>query len=383
MKTNEEKGVMQNIKSNRYLALDVMRGITIMGMILVNNPGRWDAVYAPLSHAQWNGITPTDLVFPFFMFIMGVAMFFSLSKYPSLNKNACWKILKRTVLLFIVGMFAHNFGKLCNGTLTFENVRIMGVIQRLAIVYGIGAFIFLTVPKKYLLWIVGTLLISYTILLQLFNGYVHTAGNLGTIIDTNILGATHMITENGAEGVFPFEPQSLLGTLSCIAHVIFGIFVGGLIKKGTNTKETVRQIALFGTILFFIGFLWQYLDPINKKLWTSSFTLVTCGGASLLLALLIDIIDIRKYQSWSRPFEVFGVNPLFLYVLSQVNAVLFKLKFIPYDDDVISIHNFILNHIIPTNIDHYLSSLIYALLFVLFHWVVGYLLYRKRIYIKL
>lgn len=370
-------------QSNRLLALDVIRGITIAGMIMVNNPGSWQSVYAPLQHAQWNGLTPTDLVFPFFMFIMGVAIHFSLRKYEKLDANVSWKIIRRTISLFVVGIALDCFSKLCYGTFSWEHLRILGVMQRLALAYAGGAFLTIIIPKKYYLGVASGILILYVGLLLVFNGYVHSADNLIAVIDVKLLGASHLIKEAAEGGSFAFEPEGLLSTLPCWAHVLLGVYAGSIITGTTDNKERVRKIALFGIILLFTGFVLQYLDPINKKLWTSSYTLVTCGTASLLLALLIDIIDVRQRKGWSRFFEAFGVNPLFMYCVGWIASVLFNLSFIPWDDRLISIRGLLCNQALQPLLGDYMGSLAYALIFIIIIWGLGYILYRKRIYIKL
>lgn len=370
-------------QSNRLLALDVIRGITIAGMIMVNNPGSWQSVYAPLKHAQWNGLTPTDLVFPFFMFIMGVAIHFSLRNFEKLDVGVSRKIIRRTVALFIAGIALDCFSKLCYGTFSWEHLRILGVMQRLALAYAGGAFLTIIVPRKYYLGVASVILIIYVGLLTVFNGYVHSADNLIAVIDVKLFGANHLITEAAEGGSFAFEPEGLLSTLPCWAHVLFGVYVGSLITCTADNRERVRKIALFGIVLLFTGFLLQYLDPINKKLWTSSYTLVTCGAASLLLALLTDIIDVRQKKKWSRFFEAFGVNPLFMYCLGWIASVLFNLSFIPWGDRLISVRGLLYNQFLQPLLGNYLGSLAYALIFIIIIWGFGYILYRKRIYIKL
>lgn len=369
--------------NNRLLALDVIRGITIAGMILVNNPGSWQSVYAPLQHARWHGLTPTDLVYPFFMFIMGVAIHFSLRKFDKLNTTVSLKIIRRTVALFAVGIALDCFSKLCYGTFSWEHLHILGVMQRLALAYAGGAFLAILIPKKYYLVTAGGILLLYLVLLQCFNGYVHSGDNLIAVIDVKLLGAGHLIKEAAEGGSFAFEPEGLLSTIPCWAHVLFGTFVGSLITGIAENKERIRQIALFGTVLLFAGFLLQYLDPINKKLWTASYTLITSGTASLLLALLIDIIDVRQKKRWCRFFEAFGVNPLFMYVVAWIISVLFGLSFIPWGEATISVRGIIYNRTLQPLLGDYAGSLVYALFFIGVIWALGYILYRKRIYIKL
>lgn len=374
---------MAQTSNHRLLALDVIRGITIAGMIMVNNPGSWQYIYSPLQHSQWNGLTPTDLVYPFFMFIMGVAIHFSMQKFNRIDKRVTFKIIRRTVALFAVGIALECFSNLCNGIFSWENLRILGVMQRLALAYCGGAFLTILLPKKYYLGTAGILLLIYIILLQYFNGYVHSADNLISVIDIKLLGVNHLTQEVAKGGNFPFEPEGLLSTIPCWAHVLLGTYVGYLITSTSDNKEKIRKIVLFGIITLFMGFLLQYLDPINKKLWTTSYTLVTCGAASLFLVLLIEVIDIREQKKWTRFFEAFGVNPLFMYCLAWIVSVLFNLSFIPYEGQTLSVKALVYQQVLQPVLDEKASSLLYALLYIGLIWIPGYLLYRRRIYIKL
>ena len=312
-------------QSGRLLSLDVMRGITIAGMIMVNNPGSWGYVYAPLRHASWNGLTPTDLVFPFFMFIMGVSMFFSLRKYDfKLSGESVTKVLKRTVLIFLVGFALNLFGHLCyNGFSNFENLRILGVMQRLALAYGIGSLIGLSVKHKYILQTAAGILLFYWILLAATGSQTLSEDNIIAIVDRALFGNTHMYHDYLADGTrIAFDPEGLLSCLGSIGHVLLGFYVGKMIldcKK--NNELIIRNLFIFGTIILFLGFLLSYGCPINKKLWSSTFVLTTCGFGSLFLALLIWIIDINGKKKWSLFFESFGINPLYLYVQGDVFAV--------------------------------------------------------------
>mgnify|MGYP000987242539 CR=1 FL=1 len=371
--------------NNRLLALDVMRGITIAGMIMVNNPGSWKYVYAPLQHAQWNGLTPTDLVFPLFMFIMGISLHISFRKYDKgLNVQIVGKIVKRTLAIFAVGIALEIFSKLCTGAFSLEGLRIMGVMQRLALAYFGAALIVQLAKEKYYLWIVGGILVAYIAILQLFNGYVHSSENIIAIIDAKILGVGHMIEETSADGSpFPFEPLGLLSTLPAVAHVLLGVFAGTLITSVKDNNKRIEQLFILGSILLFGGYLLQYLDPINKKLWTSSYTIITCGMGALFQAILIWIIDIKNKKEWCKPFEAFGVNPLFMYVLGWVFAVLLGTITLTIGEKTASVKWFLYNNVMQPTLGEYFGSLIYALLFISFVWVFGYALYKKKIYIKL
>ena len=358
---------------NRLQALDVMRGIAIAAMIMFNNPGG-GKVFAPLKHAVWNGLTPTDLAYPFFMFIMGVAICFSLRKFAGQESRALWKIFRRTVLIFVLGVFLSNFSKLMGGTLTLGNWRIMGVLQRLALVYCFGALIFLYVPKKAHLPIAFGLMAVYVAILQCFGGYVCSADNLLARIDCAILGPGHMISQPVKGGSFPFENQSLLGTVFCTAHVLLGTFAGRLIVDNPANEDRVRKLAVFGASLLFAGYLLQYLDPINKKIWTSSYMLVTCGAASLLLGLLIEIIDIRGWQKWTGFFKVFGTNAIVSYALAGLFSPLIRTW---------GVKKFLYGQVLEPVFGPYGGSLAYALIYVGFIFLLTLPLYRKKVFIRL
>lgn len=393
---------MDLIKKERLLSLDVMRGITIAAMILVNNPGNWSSIYAPLRHAPWHGMTPTDLIYPFFMFIMGVSMSFSLPKYrDGLTGEAFAKILRRSLSIFAVGMALQWFSSLGHGLSSYllgrsapettlwqvlfplKTFRILGVLQGLALAYFFGSVIVLALRWKHILWVAGGILGTYVVMLHLGNGYELAENNIIAVIDRAVLGAAHLYQDRLPDGArIAFEPEGLLSTLPRIAHVILGVFVGKLISEVKDNKERIRKIFIFGTILLFSGLLLQYGDPLNKKIWSSSFTLASCGFASLFLALMIWIIDIRERRSWCGFFEVFGVNPLFLYVVAWVVSVLLGLN-IRFGEKVAGIKGLLYSDVLRPLLADYAASLAHALIFVGIAWIFGYLLYRKKIYIKL
>jgi len=365
-------------QSGRLLSLDIMRGITIAGMIMVNNPGSWSNVYAPLRHAAWDGLTPTDLVFPFFMFIMGVSMFISLRKYDFEPTNECvTKILKRTVLIFLVGLGLNLFSFLMrNGFNNFENLRILGVLQRLAIVYGAGSLIGVLINHKYLLHTIIGILVFYAALLGLTNSTILSEGNIIAVVDRAILGTSHMYSDTLADGTrIPFDPEGLLSAIGSVAHVLIGFYAGKLILDSKKDNERIiRNLFILGTILAFSGLLLDYGFPINKKIWSSTFVLTTCGLASLLLGLLIWIIDINKKKNWSKFFEAFGINPLYLYVQAAILATVFSM---------IGFSSFMYNDVFVPVFGSYGASLAWALFFVFLNWIPGYFLYKKQVYIKL
>lgn len=389
--------------SGRLLSLDILRGVTIAGMILVNNPGSWSHIYTPLEHAPWNGLTPTDLVFPFFMFIMGISMYFSLRKFEfKPSKQLLAKIFKRTVLIYLIGIAIAWFSHLCYGLSradaalplgqrileaanSFANLRLVGVMPRLAMCYCIGSLVAITVKHKLIPWLIALILVVYGFILMLGHGYDFTTDNIIYIVDNAILGENHMYSGLTVDGVnMTFDPEGFLSTIPAIAHVLIGFMLGEAIMSTKDNYKRISDLFIVGTILTFSGFLISYGLPINKNIWSPTFVLTTCGLASSFLGLLIWIIDIRGYKAWSRFFESFGINPLFLYVLGGVLAILFGSIKLPFGEGMISIKSLIYREGLLNLLgDDTLASCIYAILFVCLNWCIGYILYKKKIYIKI
>ena len=378
--------------NKRLLALDILRGITIAGMILVNNPGSWGHIYAPLRHAAWNGLTPTDLVFPFFMFIMGISTYISLRKYNfEFSKSALWKIVKRTVLIFVIGMAIGWFSRFCyywasptegigfgaqlwEAFWNFDRMRIMGVMQRLALCYGVTAILALTLKHRYLPWIILVLLVGYFVILMGGNGFAYNETNIVSVVDRAILTPVHMYKDNG------IDPEGLLSTIPSIAHVLIGLMCGEMIMKTKDNNQRTNDLFRIGVILTFAGLLLNYGLPINKSVWSPTYVLTTCGLGASLLGLLIWIIDIKGRKTWCRFFESFGINPLFLYVLGGVLGILFGAISI----GGVSIKGWIHTHFLLAMVgDAFLASCLYAIVFVIINWCIGYILYKKKIYIKI
>lgn len=387
---------MDKSANKRLLALDVLRGITVAGMIMVNNPGSWGSIYAPLSHAEWNGLSPTDLVFPFFMFIMGISTFMSLRKYDfTFTKEAGLKILKRTIVIFAIGLAIAWFGlalrtwnglaseslgfgeRLFKSIFVFENLRILGVMPRLALTYGATAIIALLVKHRYFPILIVGLLVSYTAILLLGNGYAYDETNILSIVDRAVLGVNHMYRDNG------IEPEGLLSTIPAIAHVMLGFYIGKLFVAAKTIQDKIEMLFIWGAFLTFAGLLLAYGLPINKKIWSPTFVMVTCGLASTLLALLVWIIDVKDRKRWATFFISFGVNPLFIYVFGAFLSICFGSILFPYQGGNISIHGYTYGVLLKPIFGNYLGSLIYALLFVSINWIVGYQLFKRKIYIKI
>ena len=388
----------EKARPKRLLALDILRGITIAGMILVNNPGSWGHIYTPLEHASWNGLTPTDLVFPFFMFIMGVSTYFSMRKYNfRLSAKCLRKIVVRTLVIFAIGMGIAWLGLFLRGipekgiweaACNFDHIRFLGVMPRLALCYGFGSLIALGVGRKALPWFIFAMLTLYAVLLLIGNGYAFSDENIISRVDHAVLGEKHMYHDT-IDGVrLAFDPEGLLSTMPSIAHMLIGFMCGGLIVSTTDNNLRINKLFITGTVLTFAGFLLSYGLPINKKIWSPTFVLTTCGLASLFLGLLIWIIDIKGWKRWTPFFRDFGVNPLFMYVLGAVMSILLSCIKVPYaamESGRISISGWFYRAVWTplAGGDLTLASLFFALAFVIMIWIPGYFLYKNKIYIKI
>jgi predicted acyltransferase len=364
--------------SQRYLALDVFRGITIATMITVNNPGDWSHIYAPLKHSEWHGCTPTDLVFPFFLFIVGISMFFSFTKYNlTLNWKSLQKILKRTILIFIIGLFLNSFPQWLTD---YSKLRIMGVLQRIALAYGIGSVIVLTLNRKYLPYLAAFILLFYWSIIYFFGGAdpYSLNGNITPEVDAFILGKSHLYQGFG----IPFDPEGLLSTIPAIVTVILGFIAGNLIAATEKGKIPLR-LAIYGVAGLFVGLVWSQFFPINKPIWTSSYVIYTAGWACVSLALLIWIIDLKGYTKWTSFFVVFGMNPLFIFAFAGIWArILIKLIKIHQGDTVISGYNWLYQNIFLPVAGELNGSLLFALSHIVVFWFICYILYKKKIFIK-
>ena len=397
----------KNKTTSRILSIDILRGLTIAGMITVNNPGSWSYMYAPLEHAEWNGLTPTDLVYPFFMCVMGMCIYIAMRKFDfACNRATVYKIVKRMVLIYLVGLAIVWFSAFCRRwnnpqegadffsqlwymVWSFDKLRLTGVLARLAVCYGITALLAITVRHKHLPYIIVGMLLAYFVILMAGNGFAYDETNILSIVDRAVLTDAHMYHDNG------IDPEGLLSTLPSIAHTLLGFIIGSLLFRKADagaqqldartniTLTKVVPLFVVGTSLLFAGYLLSYGCPINKKVWSPTFVLVTCGLASMLLALLTWIIDVKGKKSWSKFFEVFGVNPLFLFVLSDFFAIVFGAFTFPVGDKQMNVVGFVYSQLLSPVFGQYGGSLVYSLLFIALNWVIGYQLYKRKIYIKL
>jgi predicted acyltransferase len=367
-------------KQDRLIALDVFRGMTIALMIIVNIPGSWSYVYAPLRHAKWHGCTPTDLVFPFFLFAVGIAMSYSFRKYDHrFSAAALKKIARRAALIFLIGLFLNVFPF----NKAISQIRILGVLQRIGIAYGLAALLYLCLNQTKLIFATGIILIGYWLLMLGF-GRGDPYGvetNLVRIIDLKIIGENHMWKGVG----IPFDPEGLLSTLPSIATVTLGALTGRLIQSAANLKSAIYKILLLAGLFILLGRIWNITFPINKYLWTSSYVLYTAGLAMICIAVFLWLIDVKGIKRWAFPFVVFGMNSLFLYALSSiwVRIYIYFIKITAPDGTVINGYKWLYENIFVPIAGNLNGSLLFAITHVFLFWVILYLLYRKRIFIKI
>ena len=371
--------------SQRFVALDVLRGMTVCFMIIVNTPGNGATTYPPLLHAGRNGFTPTDLVFPTFMFVVGNAMSFSMKKWEALaNAQVNWNIFKRALIIFLLGYLMYWFPFVrWNADYhlepkPFSHTRFMGVLQRIALGYFFAAMIIRYLKPLRAGQLAWYLLIVYWAILLLFGDYhdpYNMLTNAGTKLDMWLFGPDHLYH---GEGV-PFDPEGVLSTLPAIANVIFGYAAGRWVQERGKTYEGLAKLLLAGCVSVAVALTWDWFFPIIKKLWTGSFVLITVGIDCIILAGLIYVIDFLQSRKWTYFFEVFGKNPLFIYLLSELGATL--LWFIPVGPNHEPLHHWLFQNIF-SHAGMYIGSFLFAITFMLFCWLIGYVLDKRKVYVR-
>ncbi len=358
----------------RYLALDAMRGLTIAAMILVNTPGDWSNVYSPLLHSQWHGLTATDLVFPFFLFIVGSAMFFTYKKIDcQLSSKTLIQVLKRSTIIFALGLMLNAFP--FNDA--FENLRLMGVLQRIALCYLFASISVLLFDSRHIKILILAILIVYSAILAI-TGYT-LDGNLVQWLDLKLLGANHMYALHGAQ----FDPEGILSSIPGIASTLIGYEVTRELTKFKESNSGVRQLLIVACIFVVVGYLLSLVIPINKSLWTMTYVLVSSGFACLILAMFVVIADINNFKIIITPFLVFGLNPLFIYVVSWLWESSYKLISMPIPGSKNSHFGEYLQFNLTQLMSPVNASLFYALAHVTLFWILSYWLYKKHIIIKI
>jgi predicted acyltransferase len=363
----------------RLISLDIFRGLTVAFMIIVNTPGSWKYIYPPFRHSSWDGCTPADMVFPFFLFIAGVSMWYSLKKYKhSLSGESAFRILRRVVAIFAVGLFLAVFPYFGRD---YSTLRIMGVLQRIALAYGLAAFVCLSVNRQYLWIVVAVLLVSYWALLA-FPGGTHPYGLEGNIVsevDTAILGANHLYNGFG----IPFDPEGLLSTIPASATVIIGFYCGAITAKKSDSGSGMMKILLLGIGLTGLGYLWGMVFPINKPLWTSSYVLYTAGLAMIILSFLYLVADHLKFQKWGLFFTVLGTNALVSFFLAGILVRLLQFFRIRSGNAGSTLYTWIYENICAPFTGKMGGSLMFAIIALFVIWLAAFVLYRKKIMIRL
>jgi predicted acyltransferase len=379
------------LKPQRLLSLDFFRGLTVATMILVNNPGSWSHIYTPLEHAEWNGCTPTDLVFPFFLFIVGVSIAYAMGSKklePSTHNKTLLKAFKRGLTLFGLGIILSIFPRKFSDFDFIEaikHVRIPGVLQRIGVVFFISSILFLKLSERNIFRTIVVILISYWGLMTFVPvpdvGYANLEKetNLGAWLDRTILTEAHLW-----KSAVTWDPEGILSTLPAIATGLFGVLVGVYLKrKDVEAAKKIAWLFSVGTAAVLAGLLWDLQFPINKALWTSSYVLYTGGLATIVLALSYWIIDVNNYNRFTKPFVVYGVNAITVFFVSGLMPRLLnmiKIK-LPNGDETGALSWFYQTAFVP-----YFSpinaSLAYAIVFILFFYVILWVMYKKNIIIK-
>jgi len=457
------------MSEGRLISLDVFRGMTIAGMVLVNNPGG-SPVYGPLNHAEWHGLTPTDWIFPFFLFIVGVSIAISLGRRPAINDgekssraklstNVYLKILTRAASIYLLGAAmsilpffqfqatdAPDFAKMLVWLLltaslfflllrkfwwalgllaaalagiawmnlagynvvpyNFGTLRIMGVLQRIAVVYAITAVLFLHTTWRQQVGISVILLLGYWLIMSVVpvpgcdvTTIDDKACNLAAYLDRFILTENHIW-----RGGKVYDPEGLLSTIPAIVTALSGVLTGRWFARNDEVRmqndestpplnssfiihhsslNKVAGLFFFGTVLLAVGYIWSYYLPLNKALWTSSYVVVTSGLALLVLGACYWLIDLKGYKKWAWPFVVFGVNALPLFVFSGIAArMLSAYRVTGIDGSPVSLSRWSMQNIFLPVLQPIDASLAFAVIFILIWLVLMWLLYRRRIYLK-
>lgn len=371
------------MQTQRFAALDVFRGMTVCFMIIVNTSGNWNTTYPLLLHASWHGFTPTDLVFPSFMFAVGNAMSFAMMKWNTMSNAAVLgKIFKRTIIIFLLGYLMYWFPFVHwneSGGLSANPIghtRIMGVLQRIALAYCAAALMIRYLKPNTVLTFSVSLLLIYWLILRMFSGGTDPYDmltNAGTRLDLLVFGSDHLYHGEGVA----FDPEGLLGTLPSVANVTLGYAAGKWIQEKGNSYEGLAKLLLVGVTLIFVALCWNNFFPINKKLWTGSYVFLTVGIDCVLLAALVYIIDFLQIKRCNYFFEVFGRNPLFIYLVSEIGAIL--LWFIPIGDQ--PLYSWLYQNIFQ-HAGMYFGAFLFALTFMMFCWLVGFILDKRKIYVR-
>lgn len=380
----------------RIAAVDVMRGLTIVLMVLVNNPGNWGSVYWPLLHAQWHGLTPTDLVFPFFVFIMGVSAAISFNKNKDTSISVLPQLLsiaKRSAILFALGLFLTlfyvntqdpNYNWLND---KLYKVRVMGVLQRLGLVYLITAPLLIIFRERGQRIVLLGCLFGYWLLMTLipysdnqgntYQGMWDFGNSFAAWVDNAVFGQHHVYYRTATP--FPFDPEGLLSTVPAVASCLFGVVAGQWLIASGHGWQTVKKLVIYGVAFSALGSAIAPWVPINKALWSPSYVLITTGLAMLTLAILIVVLDIKQRKSWATPFLIAGANSIAFFMLSGLMARVFQM--IVVDDTTLK--PWLYKQVFLPLASPHNASLLFAVCFLIMCFLPVWWLYNKRIFIRI
>ena len=359
---------------NRLLSIDVLRGMTLIFMIIVNTPGSWDYVYAPLLHADWNGLTPTDYIFPNFLFIVGVSIVLSLNnRINELNRNQVLKkIIWRAFKIYLVGVFLWVFPDF-----DLTSIRWVGVLQRISFVFLFCGLIYLFIDKKLFIYISFITLILYWFIML----YIPVPGIGTPDLISPELNLAHYIDSKFLPGVMwqdTWDPEGILTTIPSIITGVFGLVAGSILVSNTDIKDKIIKLFSFGLLLVFVGDFFSWSFPVNKNLWSTSYTFLMAGMSFMLVAAFTYLIDVNGYKNFKMS-QVFGTNSIFTYVLSgTLTSIFYSDRFIGVELNSVFVDTLIGIGIFPK-----LASLLYAIIFVLIIYVPANYLFKKKIFIKL
>jgi predicted acyltransferase len=395
----------------RLVSLDVFRGVTVAGMLLVNDPGSWGAIYSPLEHAQWHGWTPTDLIFPFFLFIVGITTHLSLSARRARGDSdgrLVTQVLRRGALIFAFGFFLNGFpffdpapghfwssvvDRFGMSPVTHESlmgtIRILGVLQRIALAYAFGALLSLRTTARQQVVMVTVLLLGYWLLLTLVpvpgEGVIGAlvldapARTLAAHVDRAVLGS-HIYN-----GTKLWDPEGILSTIPAVGTVLLGVFAGRWIGSGRPLLERISGMYVAGALGMVVGLVWNWAFPINKQLWTSSYVVFTAGMACTAIATCMWLVDLHNRRRWAMPFVMFGLNPIVAFVGSGLMArTIYTLVKVPAaGGGYMSLEEWIYRHFFLSWIPQpETASLAFAVMFVLVWLGIMAVLYRRRVFLK-
>ena len=364
----------------RSLSLDAFRGITIAGMILVNNPGSWSYVYPPLRHAEWHGWTPTDLIFPFFLFIVGVAIHLALVgrlERGEAHGPLLGKVVRRSLILIGLGLFLAAFPRFDIGAMRFP-----GVLQRIGLVYLVASLIVLELKPRTQVAVTVGILLAYWALMTLVPvpgygaGNLSPDGNLGAFLDRTLLG-DHLWRD-------AWDPEGLLSTLPAVATTLLGVFTGRLLTSGKDGGEITSRMFVLGWGGIVLGLVWGLAFPINKNLWTSSYVVFTAGAALQFLGVCYWLIDVRRWQRWAHPAVAFGRNAITVFVLSGLLVkTLIRITIDMPDGTTTSAYTWIYRTLFVPWAGPMNGSLGFAIANILVWYGLIELMYRKKLFIKI